>query len=75
MAQIAKPNEELGGDEELVATDHRDAPEPNVRPEDEQVVETPGDTPREALEELGADVASTPTDRGQGELPGERDDA
>lgn len=65
MAQIPRPNEELGEEEELVETDHRDAARENVTPDEEQPVETPEESPREALEELGEDVASSPARRGQ----------
>lgn len=67
MAQIWEQNEEKSEDEELVVTEHRDSPEPAVTPEEEQAVETAGDDPREALEELGEDVSSSPARRGHEE--------
>lgn len=64
MAEIWEQNEEVSEDEELVVTDHRDAQEPTVLPEDEQSVEATTDDPREALEEQGEDVSSSPARRG-----------
>lgn len=71
MAQISRPNEEVDEEEELVVTDHRDAIGENVPPEEEQAVETTEETPREVLEDLGEDVASSPARRGQTEQPGD----
>lgn len=65
MAEIWDRNEEKSEDEELVVTDHRDSSEPAVKPEDEESVETTaGSDPRQSLEELGEDVASSPARRG-----------
>lgn len=47
-----RQNEEKGPDEELVATHHRDLPEPLVGPDEEPETETAEATPREALDEL-----------------------
>lgn len=74
MAEIWEQNEEKTEDEELVVTEHRDAREPSVSPEAEEAVEVPpGENPREALEELGEDVSSSPAQRGHGELYDEED--
>lgn len=62
---IWEQNEEKSEDEELAVTEHRDAEEPAVAPEEEQGVETNVDDPREALEELGEDVSSSPARRGR----------
>lgn len=64
MTQDWKRNEEKTEDDELVVTEHRDGAEPFVTPEEEQGIETVEETPREALEELGEDVASSPARRG-----------
>lgn len=64
MAQIWERNEEKNEDEELVVTDHRDESEPVVTPEEQQAVETPSGDPRNALDALGEDVASSPARRG-----------
>ncbi len=73
MADSWKQNEEKSEEEELVVTDHRDAPEDPLplgfegesaaaeEVPDEQLRE--GD-PRSALEVLGEDVASSPARRG-----------
>lgn len=65
MAELWEQNEEVDENEELVATDHRDESSEHVTPEEEQAVETMTDDPREALEELGEDVASSPARRGR----------
>ncbi|MGO3147841.1 MAG: hypothetical protein ACTIJ6_09200 [Leucobacter sp.] len=64
MAEIWEQNEERSEDEELVVTDHRDAKEPAVLPGDEQSVEVTSEDPRDALEEQGEDVSSSPARRG-----------
>ncbi|MFC5337672.1 hypothetical protein [Leucobacter denitrificans] len=64
MAEIWEQNEEISEDEELTVTDHRDEAEPKVSPEEEQAVEVTTDDPREALEEQGEDVSSSPARRG-----------
>lgn len=64
MAELWEPNEEIDENEELVATDHRDEPSEHVTPDEEQAVEATTDDPREALEKLGEDVASSPARRG-----------
>jgi len=64
MAELWEQNEEIDENEELVATDHRDESSEIVTPEEEQAVETTASDPREALEELGEDVASSPARRG-----------
>lgn len=69
MAQIWEPGEEKDENEELVVTEHRDASGPGITSEDEQGVEIPeGEDPREALEALGEDVASSPARRGHEDL-------
>lgn len=69
MAQLWEQNEEKDEEEELVVTEHRDAPAPAVPPEEEQAVEVPeGEDPRDALDALGEDAASSPTRRGHEEL-------
>ncbi|UOQ58437.1 hypothetical protein MUN78_06280 [Leucobacter allii] len=63
-----EPNETRDEDAELVVTEHRDGSEPAVPPEEETAVELPaGETPREGLEALGEDVASSPAQRGRDE--------
>ncbi|WP_282851495.1 hypothetical protein [Gulosibacter sediminis] len=64
MAEIWKQNENKSEEEDLVVTEHRDEQEPAVTPEEEQSVETTSGDPRNALEELGDDVASSPARRG-----------
>lgn len=71
MAKLSEPSDEVGADEELTVTDHRDAAEERVSPEEEQDVETAEDGPREALEVLGEDVASSPAQRGQTPVEGD----
>lgn len=63
-AQVWDPNENIDEEHELVATDQRDADEEQVTPDDEQAVETIHEDPRDALAELGEDVASSPARRG-----------
>lgn len=65
MAEIWEPTDEIDGDEDLTVTDHRDEDRPLVSAEDEQAVEVTTDDPREALEELGEDVASSPARRAE----------
>ncbi|MGJ0203078.1 hypothetical protein NHL51_02795 [Leucobacter sp. gxy201] len=64
MAEIWEQNEEVDEEHELVATDHRDRDEELVDADAEQEVETDADDPRDALAELGEDVASSPARRG-----------
>lgn len=64
MAEIWEQNEEKGPEDELVVTEQRDAERPAVDPDDEQAIETTESDPRDALEELGEDVASSPARRG-----------
>lgn len=64
MAQVWDQNEEIDEDDELVVTEHRDEPEPAVRAEDEQSVETATPGGRASLDALGEDVASSPARRG-----------
>lgn len=71
MARIWEQNEELGEEDELVVTEHRDADEPAVESADEQAVETALGGGRNPLEELGEDVASSPARRGHDAPPGE----
>lgn len=75
MARIWEQNEELGEEDELVVTEHRDAEEPVVGPADEsadeQAVETALGGGRNPLEELGEDVASSPARRGHDAPPRE----
>ncbi|MBS3181762.1 hypothetical protein [Leucobacter manosquensis] len=65
MAEIWEPTDEIDGDEDLTVTDHRDEDRPLVSADDEQAVEVTSDDPREALEELGEDVASSPARRAE----------
>lgn len=65
MAELWEPTDEIDENEELVVTDHRDEASEHVTPDEEQAVETTADSPREALEELGEDVASSPARRGR----------
>ncbi|GAA2185569.1 hypothetical protein GCM10009786_02540 [Leucobacter alluvii] len=65
MAEIWEPTDEIDGDEDLTVTDHRDEDRPLVSADDEQAVEVTTDDPREALEELGEDVASSPARRAE----------
>lgn len=65
MAEIWEPTDEIDGDEDLTVTDHRDEDRPLVGADDEQAVEVTTDDPREALEELGEDVASSPSRRAE----------
>ncbi|MEJ6489023.1 hypothetical protein PQI23_04725 [Leucobacter sp. USCH14] len=65
MAEIWEPTDEIDGDEDLTVTDHRDEDRPLVTADDEQAVETTTNDPREALEELGEDVASSPARRAE----------
>ncbi|MBL3686302.1 hypothetical protein D3248_04965 [Leucobacter zeae] len=73
MADIWDQNEELDAEEELVVTDIRDdRDEAAVDAETAAVTEDdveipPGETPRDALEALGEDVASSPAQRGHDE--------
>ncbi len=64
MAEIWEQNEEKNEDEELTVAEHRDDTEPAVLPQDEQSVEVTTENPREALEEQGEDVSSSPARRG-----------
>lgn len=64
MAEIWEQNEEIDEEHELVTTDHRDRDEELVAPEDEPEEETTEEAPRDALAELGEDVASSPARRG-----------
>ncbi|WP_416446636.1 hypothetical protein AB3K78_04860 [Leucobacter sp. HNU] len=64
MAEIWEQNEEKGPEDELVVTAQRDSGRPAVEPEDQQAVETTEPDPRDALEELGEDVSSSPARRG-----------
>jgi len=64
MTRIWEQNEEKGEEEELVVTEHRDDERPAVAPEEEQTVEAPGGDPRNALDALGEDAASSPARRG-----------
>lgn len=64
MSKIWDQNEEINEDEELVVTDHRDASSAVIDAEEADDVETTQDDPREALAELGEDVASSPARRG-----------
>lgn len=64
MAKIWEQNEKKSEEDELVVSEHRDAQEPAVTPSSEQSVETTSDDPRDVLEELGEDVASSPARRG-----------
>lgn len=63
MGTVWDNNDELSAEDDLVATDHRDADflEPEA---DAMQVETSADSPREAMQELGDDVASSPARRG-----------
>lgn len=65
MAEIWEPTDEIDGDEDLTVTDHRDEDRPLVSADDERAVEVTTDDPREALEELGEDVASSPARRAE----------
>lgn len=65
MAEMWEPTDEIDGDEDLTVTDHRDEDGPLVSADDEQSIETTTDDPREALEELGEDVASSPARRAE----------
>lgn len=69
MAEIWDQNEEIDEEHELVATDHRDRDEELVTPDEEQEVETTESTARDALAELGEDVASSPARRGHDNTP------
>lgn len=64
MAQIWKPNEEKSEEEDLVVTGHRDDEQQQVMAEEEQAVEAAEASPRNALDALGEDVASSPARRG-----------
>ena len=65
MTRIWEQNEEKDEEEELVVTEHRDDERPAVALEEEQTVEAPpGGDPRNALDALGEDVASSPARRG-----------
>lgn len=64
MAEIWEQNEQKNEEEDLVVTEHRDEPRPNVTADEEQSVETTTDDPREALDALGEDVSSSPARRG-----------
>lgn len=70
MADIWDQNEELDAEDELVVTDLRDEEDEAAVDEDtesvaeEDVEIPPGETPREALDALGEDVASSPAQRG-----------
>ncbi|WP_053386738.1 hypothetical protein [Leucobacter japonicus] len=65
MAELWEPTDEIDGDEELVVTDHRDEDRPLVDADEEQAVEVTADDPRDALEELGEDVSSSPARRAE----------
>ncbi|SDQ24727.1 hypothetical protein [Leucobacter chromiiresistens] len=65
MAELWEPTDEIDGDEDLTVTDHRDEDAPLVSADDEQSIETTTDDPREALEELGEDVSSSPARRAE----------
>ena len=65
MAEIWEPTDEIDGDEELTVTDHRDEDGPLVSATEEQSVETTAEDPRDALEELGEDVSSSPARRAE----------
>ncbi|WP_053352049.1 hypothetical protein [Leucobacter musarum] len=65
MAELWEPTDEIDGDEELVVTDHRDEDRPLVDAAEEQAVEVTADDPRDALEELGEDVSSSPARRAE----------
>lgn len=63
MGTVWDNNEELDAEQDLVATDQRDAD--FLSPDDEALqVETSADSAREAMQELGDDVASSPARRG-----------
>lgn len=74
MADIWDQNEELDAEEELVVTDLRDDRDEAAVDADAEAVTVddaeipPGETPREALEALGEDVASSPARRGHEEV-------
>lgn len=63
MTQMWDKNEEKNAEEELVITEHRDSDVASVTPEQEPQTATTADDPREALEELGEDVSSSPARR------------
>lgn len=67
MARLSDHNEDIDKETELVSTSHRDRSEAIVPLDEEQDVETPHEDPREALEELGEDVASSPARRAHGD--------
>lgn len=63
MTEAWEQNEELSEEQDLAASGHRDDESPVLDPEEEQAVETTADDPRQALEELGEDVSSSPARR------------
>lgn len=63
MARPWDQNEDIDEETELVTTSHRDRVEPIIEPDEEQDVQTPHEDPREAMEELGEDVSSSPARR------------
>lgn len=68
MRGMDEENEEKGPEEELVSTEHRDAEEPIVLPEDEPDVFISGPTPRSGLDVLGEDVSSSAARRDHEDL-------
>ena len=73
MAEIWEQNEEIDEETELVATNQRDDAEAIVEPDEEQEVQVTTADPREALDALGEDVASSPARRGHDNREGEAD--
>lgn len=67
MARLGDQNENIDQETELVSTSHRDREDELVRPDEEQDLETLHQDPREAMEELGEDVASSPARRAHGD--------
>lgn len=69
MADLSEPRDSIDAEEELVITDHRDRDEPYITPDEEEGIEVVEETPREALQEQGEDVASSPARRGHDNAP------
>ncbi|MBK0418602.1 hypothetical protein JD276_06085 [Leucobacter sp. CSA1] len=63
MSRMWEENEELGADDELAVTEHRDDAGPEPDPEElrEETTEEDG---RHVLDEFGEDVSSSPAQRG-----------
>lgn len=77
MADSWTQNEEKNEDEELAVTDHRDQEGLTVTADDDQTLPASAaeQDPREALEALGEDVASSPARRAHDDIERDRDGA